>query len=1569
MPTWQVSTPNLTLWLQDEPLGYQPAIGPRISFKLAYKQRESTVGTNASMFSVGLKWNLSWLSYVSLDSNSNKVVILPGGGKRTFTGTADYLTNTRLTGATTNGFTLSYPDGSKVVYGLLVTNGSGVFQNAFMTESWNPEGQKTAFRYYSYLPASPVIRLQYVVDGAGLTNKVFYVATNAFSTNLIGQVVDPFNRTNFLNYDALGRLTNSIDVAGLSSSFAYDSSNWISSITTPYGTTGFQLTESSATAPNGRSVLVTHPDGGKELYLYTNNAPSVASAYSTNEVPATTPFGNTFDNSELNLRNLFHWGPRQYAVLSTTNIPAFTADDFRKARMQHWLNTKLSAPGNTLSMERDPSPDAAGTIEGQKTWYDYSGKPNNAYEGTQSLPLFVARVLPDGTTSFTRTVRNGFGAVTNEITTYSGTSGTLLRTNIYTYATNEIDLFTVTNAAGVRVSSNWFNAFHLILTNFNALNERTDYLYDSTQRVIRVTYPTGLVLTNIYGANGFLAERRNVGISTNSFIYTNGLVLTQTDERGLTVTNLWDGLQRLVRTQFPDGSYISNRYTGLDLTAMRDRLGNWSYMGYDAERRKIAETNALGLYTLYNYCSCGSLDSIRDASGNYTYFFYDNAGRLTNTLYADNYAVTNFYDLAGRMVCAKDSAGVTATNWFNNQGLNYAVSNAFGRVFLNTYDALDRVTNFVDANAVSVATTYDNLNRVRTRTYPDTGVEAFGYTANFASATSYTNQLNNVVTYAYDLLQRKTNEVFVGITTNKFSYNAASDLLTLIDGKNQTNKWNYDAFGRVTNKIDAAGITNFVYKYDANNRLTNRWTPAKGNAAYTYDAVGNLTNIDYATSPDITLTYDALNRLTNMVDAVGTTKFSYTAVGQLLSEDGPWASDTVTYTYANRQRATLTLSQLTGSWTNGYTYDSANRLTGVTSPAGSFGYSYQLPTRISQLTLLGGNFITNSYDNMARLLSTTLKNSGGTVLNSHAYQLNKGNQRTNQTRISQVFSNNLLLSATNSVAYTYDAIGELKTAVGKEASGTNRWQEQLGYSYDAAGNLTFRTNNALIQTFRMNTLNQLTNVTRSGNATVAGGLSTLATNVTVNTSNALRYADASFAATNMALVNGTNTFTAIAKDIAGRVDTNIVTAYLPATNNYSYDQNGNLRTNGSQVLDYDDENQLIRVTVTNAWKCEFVYDGKFRRRVAKDFAWQGGAWTQTNETRFVYDGTTVIQERDSNNVVSVSYTRGLDLSGSLQGACGIGGLLARTTPNASVFYHADGNGNITALASVSGVVVARYLYDPFGNTLAMSGPLAEANVYRFSSKPIHAGLGWYDYLYRWYAPELQRFLNRDPIQEAGGINLFSLADNDLVNRTDSFGLLSNFGAFSKLAFHYLYGAGRTYHANGDWIDWIKSQPDVKAKALIVIQDGVRKAKAQCCAGKKSGAFGGTFDTQINPTSLVGDILNMGFLGINSHWRAVGSCDHIQVSATFNYSDEISLKPSWLQSDLFGHGPWPSADYTMHWQDNFVAVLAEISNTYGGMFDPKPQQFFFESSDWAGQYNFEFSSGKYPTPTMPTWPFD
>ena len=109
------------------------------------------------------------------------------------------------------------------------------------------------------------------------------------------------------------------------------------------------------------------------------------------------------------------------------------------------------------------------------------------------------------------------------------------------------------------------------------------------------------------------------------------------------------------------------------------------------------------------------------------------------------------------------------------------------------------------------------------------------------------------------------------------------------------------------------------------------------------------------------------------------------------------------------------------------------------------------------------------------------------------------------------------------------------------------------------------------------------------------------------------YGDNTFARSGVTLLDGNNTFTAIAQDSLGRNDTNTVTSYLPAANSFAYDANGNLTNATDRYFVYDDENQLVSITVSNAWRSEFGYDGFMRRRIRKEYVWSSGSWLKTNE--------------------------------------------------------------------------------------------------------------------------------------------------------------------------------------------------------------------------------------------------------------------------------------------------------------------------------------------------------------------
>jgi RHS repeat-associated protein len=254
----------------------------------------------------------------------------------------------------------------------------------------------------------------------------------------------------------------------------------------------------------------------------------------------------------------------------------------------------------------------------------------------------------------------------------------------------------------------------------------------------------------------------------------------------------------------------------------------------------------------------------------------------------------------------------------------------------------------------------------------------------------------------------------------------------------------------------------------------------------------------------------------------------------------------------------------------------------------------------------------------------------------------------------------------------------------------------------------------------------------------------------------------------------------VARNVYGVAVTNITSYSFPSSVTLAYDNNGNLTNDGGKFYAYDAENRLTNAGVAGQWQSQWVYDGLSRRRVEKDFAWNGSSWVETNEVHIIYDGLLPVQNRSSNNTVLVTYTRGLDESGTLDQAGGIGGLLARTDPNGTSFYHSDGNGNITALMDGAEFINARYEYNPFGVVIGQWGTLAAANEMQFSSMPRLGPSDLTGFAYRTLNRRLQRWQNQDPIGEYGGINLYGYVGNNPVNRVDPFGLQLEFFADPRI---------------------------------------------------------------------------------------------------------------------------------------------------------------------------------------------
>lgn len=907
----------------------------------------------------------------------------------------------------------------------------------------------------------------------------------------------------------------------------------------------------------------------------------------------------------------------------------------------------------------------------------------------------------------------------------------------------------------------------------NSLQETiAEMYYGEKRRMEAVFRPTGGTEFN-YFTNGTNIGKLQTVVETagdltreTEFTYAaNGTIGSVETPLGLTITTVFDHLYRPVQFSFPaqsgshgsstttfsytpvSGTNVTGSTNLLDVTKITDRRGGETKFEYTPLRSVRKITDAESRVTDYLYsCSCGALDAISN-SLQVVSFDYDWQSRLTGVTSPDTTRVQYDYDSFGQLKKISESTTNFVGFTYDIQGLPNSVSNQFGAVWSGAYDNLGRLTRYTNGFGVKLG--LDNLGRLASTAYREGSAwvtnQTWGFSTNVYPPTSHVNALSEISSFEYDGFNLLTKWGQVGIGTNKFGYNAAGQLTGFTNDLGAKTFWAYDTEGRLLRKVNDSGQTNVSFYYFENGLVSNR-VDALNAVKYTYDLIGNVRTNTYASRFEL-FTYDALNRLLTMTDVVGSHVFAYTN-GFLISEDGPWVSDKISYQYSHLQRSKLTSENLLGNREISYRYDEAGRLSKLISPAGSFGYDYVTGAFGAQaglfqkLNLPGGGAISNSFEHtLGFLTKTALRSPAGSesLTNGYLYDL-AGQVKTN------------FHSDGTRTGFDYHAHGALRSAIGYESTGTVRPQENLGYNYDAAGNLITRTNAGLIQTFTTNKLNQYTAANASGTITVSGVASANATTVTVNGVAATLNADKTFYKASVPITDAV--FTAIATNAStGFSATDKVTNIWSSAITPTYDAYGNLKTFGNRIFAYNEENRLASVIVTNSStdskKVEFNYDGLGRKRIRKEFKWQSGSWVSagSGETRFLYDGSLVVEERNSANQTTVQYTRA-------GGANGIGDLLARTDSGAHTYYQSDRVGNVVALVDAGGIVQAQYSYDPYGRVTEKVGTLADANKYQFSSRELDPIAGVFDLGGRFYDPGFQRFLNPDPSGENGGLNLY-----------------------------------------------------------------------------------------------------------------------------------------------------------------------------------------------------------------------
>ena len=204
----------------------------------------------------------------------------------------------------------------------------------------------------------------------------------------------------------------------------------------------------------------------------------------------------------------------------------------------------------------------------------------------------------------------------------------------------------------------------------------------------------------------------------------------------------------------------------------------------------------------------------------------------------------------------------------------------------------------------------------------------------------------------------------------------------------------------------------------------------------------------------------------------------------------------------------------------------------------------------------------------------------------------------------------------------------------------------------------------------------------------------------------------------------------------------------------TYDVNGNLLTKtdvcGTTTYTWDARNRLTGISGykpdCSCLTASFSYDAK-NRRISKTI--------DGTTTQYVYDGWDIIQEIAAG--AKTNYVRTLSIDEPL----------TRIDGTTIRHYVRDALGSVVRLADDSGASETTYVYDAFGTSTATGE--TSTNPFQFTARE-NDGTGLYHYRYRYYSPEMQRFISEDPIRLSGGLNYFSYVQNNPINFTDPLGL-------------------------------------------------------------------------------------------------------------------------------------------------------------------------------------------------------
>ena len=362
--------------------------------------------------------------------------------------------------------------------------------------------------------------------------------------------------------------------------------------------------------------------------------------------------------------------------------------------------------------------------------------------------------------------------------------------------------------------------------------------------------------------------------------------------------------------------------------------------------------------------------------------------------------------------------------------------------------------------------------------------------------------------YVYDALNRLVRVTDSLGHVTELAYDNRDNLIAVTDPNGHSWRFEYDRNNRRSKEIKPLGeIT--LYRYDPADELV-ELIDAKGqHLIYEYDGSGRLTRErHYTTDPtaappveQIGYAYDAASNLTAWNDGEQSGALVYDALSRLVSETIDYGSFSLTYSYsyhANGLKKSLTYP---GGATYTYSYDARNGLAAIEVPGeGSITVNELNWIAPTQVTLPGGTVQKHTFDGLLRPTAQEVTSPAAQRLLAVTSEYGSLRQvlRRDIDGITSQFSYDSelrLLEAVSSdgrqEAYTLDAAANRLTDRASPGSWDYDANNQLlragdtVYAYDAAGNVTARTQGIQVTRFFYDVSNRLIRVEDGAGSVIA----------------------------------------------------------------------------------------------------------------------------------------------------------------------------------------------------------------------------------------------------------------------------------------------------------------------------------------------------------------------------------------------------------------------------------------------------------------------------------------------------